>query len=355
MRVSMNPAQSPIFVVGNCRSGTTLLRVMLSAHPRIYITHEATFYSWASIYPKGAPRREFLEYYFQTPEFRWLRVDPDRVLAGLPDPLPPEQLKDALVGILREAAARYGRVRFGDKTPLYTRHLGRIFLDFPDARVIHIVRDPRTRTGSLVRMPWACPNLFANAYTTELDLKPCWRLKDKLLQIRMEDLLSQPRETMAQVLEHVGEPWDDAVLDHVHRHPDKDDMPPLPWLESSKGERKGPPDPTKGLTPVQVRMIERVCEKSMKQGPYEPAKLEREPSALAVLWECLRYVPSLFTFAAAYWRLSRVVKDPRNFDGPAFRDAFRKINPPSWAHYPGFEVPLPPALRRGESAKVDAA
>jgi hypothetical protein len=66
-------------------------------------------------------------------------------------------------------------------------------------------------------------------------------------------------------------------------------------------------------------------------------------------------VPSLFTFAAAYWRLSRVVKDPRNFDGPAFRDAFRKINPPSWAHYPGFEVPLPPALRRGESAKVDAA
>ena len=37
----MNPERSPIFVVGTGRSGTTLLRFMLSAHPRIYITHEA--------------------------------------------------------------------------------------------------------------------------------------------------------------------------------------------------------------------------------------------------------------------------------------------------------------------------
>src|SRR5229473_3096029 len=32
--------QGPIFVVGTGRSGTTLLRFMLCAHPRIYITHE---------------------------------------------------------------------------------------------------------------------------------------------------------------------------------------------------------------------------------------------------------------------------------------------------------------------------
>jgi hypothetical protein len=352
----MDPAASPIFIVGNCRSGTTLLRVMLSAHSRIYIAHEATFYSWASLFPERAPRRAFLEYYFQTPEFRWLRVDPERVLAGLPDPLPPARLRDAFVNLMREKAAQYGRVRFGDKTPLYTRHLGRIFLDFPDARVIHILRDPRTRVQSLSKMPWAGTNLFANAFTTELDLHPVWKMRDKLLQIRMEDLLADPKTTMARVLEHVGEAWEDAVLDHVRHHPDKGDMPPLPWLESSKHERSAAPEPTRGLTPVQIRMIERVAKQSMKQGPYEAAKLEREPSALAVLWECARHVPSLVSFAFAYWRLGRVVRDPRNFDGPAFREAFRRINPSSWARYPGFEVPHPPPLlgapteRRGQDA-----
>ena len=38
--------ESPIFVIGTGRSGTTLLRQMLNAHPRIHITHEAGFYSY---------------------------------------------------------------------------------------------------------------------------------------------------------------------------------------------------------------------------------------------------------------------------------------------------------------------
>jgi hypothetical protein len=337
----VNPAESPLFIIGNCRSGTTLLRVMMSAHPRIYVTHEASFYTWAALFSRRTPR-EFLEYYFQTPEFRWLRVPPARVRAGLPDPLPPERLKDAFTAVMREKAAQYGRVRFGDKTPLHSRHLARIFEDFPDARVIHILRDPRTRVRSLSRMPFAASNLFANAFTSELDLHNVWRFQDRLLQIRMEDLLADPQATMGRVLAHVGEPWDDAVLDHVHRHPDKTDMPPLPWLESSVKERAAPRPAAEGLSPVEIRMVERISRQSMERGPYPLAELAHEPSVWSVFWACMRHVPSLFSFAFAYWRLSRVVRHPAVFDTPEFEAAFRRINPACWAHYPGFHLPPPP-------------
>jgi hypothetical protein len=353
----MDPARAPIFVLGNCRSGTTLLRVMLSAHPRIYITHEASFYNWLPLFPAKAPRRAYLEYYFHTPEFRWLRLDPERVLNGLPDPLPAERLHEAFAAIMREKAAQYGRVRYGDKTPLNSRWLDRIFVDFPQARVIHILRDPRTRVQSLCRMPWAPPNVFANAFTTELSLKPIWKRRDQLLQIRMEDLLADPRATMTRVLEYVDEPWDDAVLNHVHRHPDPNDMPPVPWLESSLKDRVKASDPSKGLSPVEIRMIEAVCNRSMAEGQYAPAVLEREPRAMAVIWECFRHVPSLFRYGFAYWKLARIARHAGKLDGPEFRAAFRQINPGSWKHYPGFEIPPAPPLARGKEAArdVDAA
>ena len=41
--------------------------------------------------------------------------------------------------------------------------------------------------------------------------------EDRMLRVRLEDLLAAPRDTMSKVLEFVGEPWDDAVLDVLRR------------------------------------------------------------------------------------------------------------------------------------------
>src|SRR5690349_12020259 len=219
----------PIFVVGTGRSGTTLLRFMLSAHPRIYITHEASFYVWERMYPRRAPAADFLRYYFQSPSFRWLRLDPERVMAGLPGDLPRSRIGEAYANVMRQKAAEYGRIRFGDKTPSHAAHLTRTFEDFPDARVVHITRDPRGTVLSLSRMPWAAASLYANAAFCEIERRKVCRDDRRVLKIRLEDLLTDARGTMGRVLEDVGEPWNDAVLDHARNVPDKNDMPPLPW------------------------------------------------------------------------------------------------------------------------------
>ncbi len=71
----MDPEKSPMaFVIGTGRSGTTLLRLMLSAHPRVYLTQEAHFFYEAFL--RNATRRQYLEFYLKTPSFRWLGLDP---------------------------------------------------------------------------------------------------------------------------------------------------------------------------------------------------------------------------------------------------------------------------------------
>ena len=339
----MNGA-APIFVVGTGRSGTTLLRFMLCAHPRIYLTHEASFYVWEWMYPKRAPRRAFLEYFFRTSSFRWMRLDPDRVLDGLPDPLPPERIGEAYAAVMREKAAQYGRPRFGDKTPSHAAHLGRIFADFPDAKVIHIQRDPRGTVVSLSRMPWASASLYANAAFCEIERRQVAPFRDRLLQIRLEDLLGDSRRTMGRVLDFVGEPWDDAVLDHARNIPDPHDMPPLPWLESAARDRGAPAAQWSSLTPVQLRLVEHVSRFILRDAGYERAQLppEQEPSRLAIYWAALKEVPEALRYMGVYGRLSRIMKDVKNFDTGPTRALFDTINPGSWARYPGFQMPIAP-------------
>jgi hypothetical protein len=262
----MDPARAPIFIVGTGRSGTTLLRLMLCAHPRIYITHEAAFY-WVerlTARKKLAPRKA-LEAYFETKPFRWLGIEPSQVLDGLPDPLPRERLGEAYAAVMRETAARYGRPRFGDKTP-DPQCLPQIFRDFPDAKVLRIVRDPRSTAESMTRVPFASASVLANAAIIEDEHRRMKPFLDRILTTRLEDLLTDTRSAMARILDFIGEPWDDAVLDHARHVPDVRDMPPQPWLDSAAGDRARPEAKWKSLTPRQIRLVERVAKGAMAEG-----------------------------------------------------------------------------------------
>jgi len=330
-----------IFVVGLGRSGTTLLQLMLCAHPRIYIAFESSFYMWLDLFPKRAPRRDFLEHFFHTPSFRWLGVDPERVRAELPDPLPRERTGEALAIILREAAALRGRVRYGDKTPVHAAHLGSVFRDFPDARVIHLTRDPRAAALSQSRMPWCPPTVQAGAVACELDRRAVAKFRGRVLQLRFEDLIADPRATMGRVLEHVGEPWDDAVLDHS-RHLPPDVLPPYPWVEAAAGQRRSDPAAWKQLSPAEIRLIERIARRVMDENGYAPAALDPEPSRLAVRWAGLRQWPETLRGTMRLLHMLRVQRDPQSFYDGRFDAAFGGVNPESWRRFRGDSLPSPP-------------
>lgn len=152
---------------------------------------------------------------------------------------------------------------------------------------------------------------------------------------------------MGEVLDFVGEPWDDAVLDHPSHGPGAEDMPPVPWFGGAATPVKHRPPPTwTDHDPVRVRMMERLNRKSLAGFGYAPANLPVEPSGLSVLlrWlgELPRFAYDVVLFLYLAWK-SRDQNDESE-DGKAL---FKKLNPPAWENYPGLVMPDPPRHPEG--------
>ncbi len=348
---SPDPDRSPIFLIGSGRSGTTLLRQILSAHPRIHLTHEAFFYTYEKSTPRQLTSTQWLERYFRTYSFRWLRVEREAVLSQLPQQLPRARVSEAFRAIMKAAAARHGKPRYGEKSPLNVNQLERIFADFPDARVINIMRDPRATIVSYTRVPWGSDCLAACSWTCRQQYKSLEPYFDRMHELTLEELLASPRSTLAAVLDFIGEPWDDAVLDHVNHAP-ADDVPPLPWHLSALRRSLSPPSGKPPLwrsvlSPEWIRIIESDNAPTMKRYGYSEAELDREPSAAARWAAIMKDVPAGFATA---WRHARVlgaswkfwVRDGHVIEAEDAMNIQLQRNPSAWKYFPDFEIPRVP-------------
>lgn len=156
----------PAFIVGAGRSGTTLLASMLNRHPLIavplethYFMHLALRGGWDRLQRQSGPDgvRNFLEEVIARGE---LPLTPDAVLQGInPASLDGGQLFLHLVD--RLTAAQTKRLWL-EKTPRHLLYLTEIRRWFPDARLIHIIRDGRDVALSYLRMPWGSESYLEN-------------------------------------------------------------------------------------------------------------------------------------------------------------------------------------------------
>ncbi len=137
----------PIFIIGAHRSGTTLLRFMLSSHPRIYIPPESDF---IPLFFRKHPRRPlsrkqvarilgiiFTRYRFVK---EW-QGPPPPVEHFFEDGAPvPSVFLDVLYS---DYAQQNGATRWGDKTPIYSSYVPLLNALFPQAQFVHLIRDGR--------------------------------------------------------------------------------------------------------------------------------------------------------------------------------------------------------------------
>ncbi len=123
------------FILGHARSGTTLLMRLVRLHPEVYCNYQAHFFT----------RRPLLKSLVDTPEVEeWLTRKSNRWNRG--GDLSALVLRAAADFIMEREAAAEGKRIVGDKSPSSTIH-GQAVCDlhslYPDARVLHIVRDGR--------------------------------------------------------------------------------------------------------------------------------------------------------------------------------------------------------------------
>ena len=208
------------FVVGVARSGTTLLRLMLDAHPELAIPPETHFAGRVlrAFEPGGKGPEAAVDAMVHSPFWpdfgisadEFVRTAADSAGAG-PGPL--------LRAFYEAYAARLGKPRWGDKTPPYLDQMASIQRALPEARFVHVIRDGRDVALSVMPLWFGPDNLVEAARQWSGRIAAARRQARRLngyAEVRYEDLVREPASTLSRLCDLLELPWDPAMLDY-HR------------------------------------------------------------------------------------------------------------------------------------------
>lgn len=204
----------PIFIFGCPRSGTSLLSRILNSHPRIGVPFES------HLYAKFLPRmRRYGELSVEANR-RVLLRDMLSVLRGWPQRPDLEQslarmraptLHGAVDSILYGWCAEHGKSRWGEKTPQHAWYWREILSGFPDAQIIHLIRDGRDVAASWKQARFGPKHLYvaAERWREFLVMMAAARRAlpaSQFFELRYEDLLAAPESSIGALCDYLREP-----------------------------------------------------------------------------------------------------------------------------------------------------
>jgi hypothetical protein len=254
--VSQNPY---LFIVGCARSGTTLLRRIVDAHPHIAIMPPI---HWIVSFRKrdarqtagGIVTKETVSALLEHRRFVQLEVSPAQ-FEGLIGPDETPSYADFLARIFGLYAQVKGKSLVGNKTPVYVRRISTLHTLWPKARFVHLIRDGRDVCLSVTNWSKAAP--IAARYSTWTKdpvstIALWWKQKvqqgreagsslgpELYYEIRYESLVTNPAEECKALCAFLALPYDDAMLrfyeEQTKTEPDLEAE--HPWLPITPGLR----------------------------------------------------------------------------------------------------------------------
>jgi hypothetical protein len=211
----------PFFIVGSARSGTTLLRLMLNAHPDVAVPPESRFITELWAHSPEVDRRSFLDALRTHARFNAWELPIERVEEELGD-RSPIVYADAIDAVYRAYTKARGKKTWGDKTPRYVEDIPFLARQFPDARFVHLVRDGRNVALSYADVPFGpktvakAADLWARRVSTGMRdgraLGP-----DRYLEMRYEDLVEDIEGRAKEICDFLGLAFDAGMLDYTER------------------------------------------------------------------------------------------------------------------------------------------
>ncbi|MFZ5618210.1 MAG: tetratricopeptide repeat-containing sulfotransferase family protein [Pseudomonadota bacterium] len=194
---------APIFVVGQPRTGTTLIERIITSHSMVESAGELQQFGLSLRRLSNTAGRDWRR---AASAAKWAEVDPKALGA--------EYLRVSSV-------MRTGAPRFVDKLPGNHLYLPMIIAALPNARIVHLTRHPMDACFASYKQ------LFADAYLHSYDqgemarhfarysrLMNCWRrlYPGRFLDVSYEAVVSGVEPEARRLIAFLGLPWEDACL-----------------------------------------------------------------------------------------------------------------------------------------------
>jgi len=240
----MSTEPRPVFIIGGSRTGSEMLKTMLSASPELDFVDELFLLCppWlhvdlatnirrevGDLSASGALERLMTLLYSGRP-YGWfwsvVERELDKELVGEELASQPLDLRSILLAIMRAHARSRGKRGIGAKFPTHYSSTPRLLEWFPECRVIHTTRDPRAVYASQaakhtldVQRPWhAAFERFRQFVHINIQVTWTARLHSKLRQrpnyrlVRYEDVVAAPEAQIRNLCEFLDIPFDTQML-----------------------------------------------------------------------------------------------------------------------------------------------
>ncbi len=280
-------SKAPVFVLGCGRSGTTLLyHLLLSAgNFAVYRTESNAInlleprFGDLSV---TANKEKLMEAWLGSKLFERSALEAKAVKSKVIAEC--RNGGDFLRIIMSEMARQQNVERWADCTPEHLLHLERIKETIPEALIIHIIRDGRdvalstAKLGYVRQMWWdRTPNVMVSGLYWEWMVrkgrKDGRKLGGDYIEVRFEELISNPRATLARLSGFIGQELD---YDHILKVGiGSVSEPNTSFKDSSNGGFNPLGRWRKGFTPEHLAMFEALVGNTLEELGYELGTTDR--------------------------------------------------------------------------------
>lgn len=233
----------PIFIIGNPRSGTTLFRLMLSAHPNIYIAQECGFLEYFyNKYKDFHGEKKLIDNYIKdvlnSRKIEFWNLDETGLKSFVYDRTP-NNYKELAASIYEYYGEKFypDKNRWGDKNNYYLHHIEKIYDIYPEVKFLHIVRDGRDVVRSYLDLSKTKDN---SKYSPDLpktiqsaskdwvnnlnDISNSFKKinSDNIFEFRYEDLVMFPQKKLGEICDFLNEPFSDNMINYNQSNVDKE-------------------------------------------------------------------------------------------------------------------------------------
>lgn len=212
----------PVFVVGMNGSGTSMMLDSLGRHPELYAMPDETLMMpyiimradrFGDLTDDGNFRRYWQFAIDQMPALV-------RFHKGVKPRIPenwgafPRTVEGVFDGIFSTLASSHGKRRWCEKTPDHVQHLPLLARTFQSAKFIHMIRDGREVACSIHRRQYRTPELVIYRWKNLVTLgqEDGAKLGSRYLELRYEDLTTNPGKEMLRLCDFLGVEFSESVL-----------------------------------------------------------------------------------------------------------------------------------------------